>query len=363
MGSIYKRGDTYWIKYYRGGKYYRESAGTNKESEAKRLLKAREGSIVEGRFVGLNVERIRFDELAEDMLNDYRINAKKSLDRAELSVRTLKRYFEGFRIVDITSAKVKNYIVTRQSDGVSNGTINRELAALKRMLSIGAKQTPPKVVHAPYVSMLKESNPRSGYFEHEEFMRLREALPEYLKPVLTLAYFTGMRREEIAGLTWNQVNIFERRIVLDAGKTKNNEARIIPLTGELFDAILKQKALSDNHYPECHYVFFDEGRKVGDFRHAWATAFKKANLKPRLFHDLRRTAVRNMVRSGIPELVAMRISGHKTRSIFDRYNIINEDDLVKASEKLSGMLQDKEDALRAQMGTITGTMGNLRRIK
>ena len=93
MGSIYKRGETYWVKYYRAGKPYRESSHSDKESDVKRLLKLREGQIAENRFTGLRVERIRFDELADDLINDYKVNGKKSTDRAERSVKHLKAFF------------------------------------------------------------------------------------------------------------------------------------------------------------------------------------------------------------------------------------------------------------------------------
>jgi hypothetical protein len=97
MGSIYKRGKTFWIKYYRNGKPYRESTQSKKESDAKRLLKKREGEISNGKLPGIYFDKVRFDELAEDFLTDYRINQKKSLVRAEHSVGHLKKAFEGHK--------------------------------------------------------------------------------------------------------------------------------------------------------------------------------------------------------------------------------------------------------------------------
>jgi integrase len=376
MGSIYKRGNIYWIQYYRNGKPYRESSKSKKETDARRLLKKREGEIAVGKLPGIYFDKVRFDELGQDFLSDYRINQKKSLQRAERNVNHLKKAFEGIRVVDITTPLIRKYIEKRLSwkcrqcreiiqpqdncpycgsekikPGAAHATINRELAALKRMFNLGAQQTPPKVDRVPYIPMLKEDNVRKGFFEHDDFLALRDALPSYLKGFVTFAYKVGWRVSEIRGLTWSQVDLNQGIARLEAGETKNAEARTVYLDAELrqifeqqYEARKKQKKLVPYIFPK------KEGDgKIGDFRGAWKAACKKAGIGKRIFHDFRRTAVRNMIRSGIPERVAMMISGHKTRSVFDRYNIVSDSDLQMAAKLQEEYLRSVTDTKQAQL--------------
>jgi len=351
MGSIYKRGAVFWVQYYRNGKPYRETAKTKKESEAKRFLRLREGEIAEGEIPGIHFEKVRFNDLIDGFLADYRINEKKSLAQAEIRVETLKTFFDGYKVPDITTPKIQNYIELRLADKKSNATINRELSALKRILNLGMRQTPPKVKRVPYIPMLKENNVRKGFFEHGEFIALREALPEYLKGFVTFAYKTGWRVSEIEKLTWSKVDLENNIVRIESGETKNNEARTVYLDNELKEVFLNQKARQKELSKISNYVFpNEEGTdKIRVFRKSWNSACTTAKIGKRLFHDFRRTAVRNMVRAGIPERVAMMISGHKTRSVFERYNIVSETDLKIASQK-------QEAYLQTQISTISSTI-------
>ncbi|MBF0328393.1 MAG: site-specific integrase [Nitrospirae bacterium] len=253
---------------------------------------------------------------------------------------------------EITTNNINKYIDNRQKNG-ANATINRELAALKRMFSIGFNQTPHKIIRIP---SLTEHNVRTGYFEHHEYLKMCDVLPSHIKPVFIMGYRTGMRISEILSLNWETVNIFDRRITLV--NTKNNEPRIIPLVGELFDTILKQKVLCDSSYSKFPYVFSRNRKQIKDFRGVWNAAFEKAAIERKLFHDLRRTAVRNMVRAGVAEKVSMQISGHKTRDVFERYHIVNEDDLKLAFQKVDSMHAETEKAVEKEnSGHKTGTIG------
>ena len=225
MGCIYRRGKNYSIKYYKNGKPYVESTGSDKLEVAKRLLKKREGEIAQGKLPGICFDKVNFDELKEEFLTDYRINDKKSTERAERSAKQLKQSFEGMKVVAITTPKINEHIERRQSEGASNASINRELSALKRMFNLGARQTPPKVDKVPYIELLAENNVRKGFFEHGDFLALRDKLPDHLRGFVTFAYKTGWRKSEISNLTWSHVDRKHGIVRLEAGETKNNEGR------------------------------------------------------------------------------------------------------------------------------------------
>jgi integrase len=342
MGMVYRRKRTWWIKYYVNGNAQYESSRSTKKTVAQKLLARREGPIAEGRVPFFRFDKVTFKELADDFLRDYRINGKRE-KRAELSVRHLLRHFGHFRAPQVTTQLIRDYTDRRLGEGAAPATVNRELSALKRMFNLGARSTPVRVERVPYVPMLKEDNVRKGFFEHEEYLAVREAISEHLRDVVTFGYNTGWRISEITGLTWPQVDQKTGVVRLEVGETKNDEGRVVFMDDETREMLLRRWQTRKRPLP---WVLLNaKGTdRVKRFTKAWRTACRKAGFPGRLFHDLRRTAVRNMVRAMISERVAMKISGHKTRSVFDRYNIVSEADLKRAARQLQEHLEAQKAA-------------------
>ena len=341
MGMIYQRGRVYWIKYYRDGRPFRGSSGNTTESQAKRLLRIREGDIERGVPVTPRVNRCRFEELAEDVVIDYRVNGKRSIDDVERRIaRHLKPFFGGRRMAAITTADVRRYVTARQTACASNAQINRELAVVKRTFTLG--QQAGKVLTKPYIPMLTEDNVRTGFFERAQFEAVRDRLPAPLRPVVTFAYITGWRTQsEILPLQWRQVDFTAGTVRLDPGTIKNREGRVFPFTA--YPRALLNAQLEDTRRLErergviCPAVFHRDGVPIRYFRRAWRTACKGAGCPGLIPHDFRRTAVRNLARAGVPERVAMTMTGHKTRSVFERYNIVSQGDLMDAAKRLDAV--------------------------
>lgn len=333
FGRVFKRGSTYWIAYCYRGKEHRESAHSDNEAQARKLLKKRVGEMGHGRLIGPSEERLTFEDLASTLLTDYEVNGKRSLESAKLSIKHLREFFGSERAIDISLDRVRSYVRERQREGAANGSINRELAALKRAFTLATRAG--KLASAPYIPLLEENNSRRGFLDHGGFLALRDALPAHLKDPVTFLYLSGWRVSEMRTLEWRDVDLADHQVRLRPEESKNKRGRVLPLRGELREIFGRAR---QNRRAECPFVFHDEGEPIGDFRKAWNTACKKAGVSRIIVHDLRRTAVRNMVRAGIPERVAMELSGHKTRRIFDRYNIVSDEDLNAATDRLEDHL-------------------------
>jgi integrase len=339
MGRIFKRGSVYWVAYYRRGEEHRESSGSENENRARKLLKKRLGETSRGQFIGPSEEKLTFDDLATILTTDYEINRKRSIESVRLSIKHLREFFALNRAIDITPDRVSTYVRERQREDAANGSINRE--ALKRAFTLATRAS--KLNSAPYIPLLEENNSRRGFLDHGSFLALREALPKHLRHPVTFLYFSGWRVSEMRTLEWRDVDLAGREVRLRPEVSKNKDRRVLPLRGELLEIV---ESARDVRRMDCPFVFHDEGEPIGDFRKAWKTACKKAKLSGIMVHDLRRTAVRNMVRAGIPERVAMELSGHKTRRIFDRYNIVSNEDLAAATERLQGHLGEQSKATK-----------------
>ena len=341
-GSVYQRGKLWWIKYYSKGKPVYESSHSVQPVDAERLLRKRLGDIATGSFQGIAPERTTLDELFDLVVADYRENGKRSLDDVECRLKLhLRPKLGSLRAADFGTTEVRRYKSIRSRQNSKPATVNRELSILKRAFSLGSEHEPQLVKHNPRIEKLPEENTRTGFLEQADYERLRAELPDYLKLALVIGFHTGCRLGEVMSLRWADVNldVSEPSFTILAEVAKNKHHRTIPVYGDMLPALRAQKAERDAKYPALAWVFHDgTGQRLRTFYKAWASACERAKIDAKLFHDLRRSAVRNMVRAGIPEKLAMAISGHKTRHVFDRYDIITEKDLASAGAKLTQYL-------------------------
>jgi len=349
-GSVFpmKGSSVLWIKYHRNGKAIRESAHTTKVKEAEKFLRARLAAISTGTYLGPKLEKMRVSELAEDLVREYRINDRKSIDDLEARWKLhLKPFFGLLRVVEVTSQLVACYIDARQREGARNATINRELAALKRMFHLARQSTPPKVSTIPYIAMLREDNIRTGFLEsrqHDSLAAETGKIGLWLRAMFEVGYTYGWRHEELLSLRVRQVNLSTGTIRLEPGTTKNDQGREVSVTLPV-KALLMQCAQGKG--PDDYVFTREDAKPVRDFRRTWANACKAAGVPGLLFHDLRRTAARNLRRAGVAEGVIMKIGGWRTRSVFERYAIVSQSDIRDAMSKLeAGQQRDNAEAAR-----------------
>ncbi|MGH7774319.1 MAG: tyrosine-type recombinase/integrase [Candidatus Binatia bacterium] len=318
----------WWIAFYHRGKERRKSSHSESETVARRVLKQRLKDLAKGRYIP-NEERVGFEDIKTDFLNEYEVNGRRSIATAKHNVGHLEGFFGMDRAIDITPDRVLAYQNARQKEGASPATINREVAALGRMFTLAVKNG--RLTYRPKFELLEGERVRQGFLEHGDFIRLLSNLPEYLQPLTEFLYLSGWRKGAARKLEWRDIDLGGRTARLRIETSKNKEPWILPLAGRLWDLI--QDRLAERRL-DCPYVFHVKGSPIGDFKKAWKTACKKSGLDGTLVHDLRRSAARNLSRAGVHEQVAMKITGHKTTSMYRRYRIVDENELREAQERL-----------------------------
>lgn len=330
------------------GQPIRESTETEKETKARRILKDLEGRIASGQPAFPRAGRIRYEEAAAHLRTHYRTTGEREEIESETRFAHLDPWFRGRRISEIGGADISRYVAARQAEGVVNGTINRELGVLSRMLSLAYENR--KLLRLPVIHRLKEAKPREGFFERGQFEAVKRHLQPDLQVAVSLEYAYGWRcQSEVLTLKRSQVDLGACTIRLDPGTTKNDEGRLVYLAPELLELLQAQEERVQLLEMELgrpvpwlfpHFEKRYLGRRVQHFRVAWQQACLEAGCPGMLRHDFRRTAVRNMVNRGVPERVAMKAMGHRTRSVFDRYHIVSPADLQEAARKLAGTLEE-----------------------
>jgi len=325
----------------------RKSTGTSVWADALEELKRRQGRDVLNIPDPTEGAKLTYAQMREGLLSRRRNhNARSLVKRADGSetiwgLDHLDGFFEGKLANEITTRSLQGFVDYRKREGANVATINRNLGLLRRMFRLAAPDNPLLKIPNFAAVHFKEENVRQGFIDATQFDKLLSALPERLRPFVLLLYSTGVRVGEARKIQWPQVDFDEGVIRLSKKQTKNANSRVLPIDDELAKMLKADRKKSG---PVFTFT---------SFRKAWCNACVKAGLgtldrtgenkklngdygkyEGLIPHDLRRSAVRDMIRAGVPQTVAMRISGHKTDSVFRRYDITEDRDLLAANESL-----------------------------
>jgi integrase len=352
-GSLLKiKGCRFWYaQYVHNGKQVRVSTRHVKKMKALGVLRRLMGDRDRGLASLPEAQKLRYADLRAGLLANYMERGNRSLTTnaaGEETINGLKQLDDFFSfgpdkpgppLSQITTETSREFARKRQAEGAGTAMVNRSLACLRRMLKIAHEDG--RIQHVPKIRFLKEPPPRRGFLELEKFDELVNLLPTHLRPLITFLYYCGVRVGEALQIEWSQVDLDARLIRLEEEQTKTAEARTVPLPSVLVMVLAEIE-------PKTGKVFSDT-----NLRMEWQKACAACGLGTRtlveakdedgfawykyqglLIHDLRRSAVRNLVNAGVPERVAMKISGHKTRAVFDRYHIVSTDDVTHAMSRL-----------------------------
>jgi integrase len=368
-GAIYLRGEIYWCRYSLRGRQYRESTDHTDPEKARKFLRNRLKEVgadelglatfIQPRSRNLSVRHL-LDMLKNDLQLRGKLNAQYrcTIDRAADE-------FGNILALSLDANHIDTFIKEQLEAGYANATINRITGIVERAYNLAVeKKTFPKAM-IPYFTHLSEAeNVRQGFVTKDEFLRVHAKLPDDLQDFAMFAFSTGWRKGEISKMDWSNVQDNDTFIRMRPDQCKNRDGHSVPVVGEIAAIIerrRKARTVSKRKTTTLARLVFHrgDGSPVLDFRKAWSKACESAGLPNLLFHDLRRSAVTALVNSGVPQLVAMGISGHKTPSMFKRYNIKIESEQVRALEAVETYHKQKmAEAEARKQGANVVAMSN-----
>jgi integrase len=345
-GGLYRRGKVWYFSYYSDGEQRIESSRSTKRRDASDMLADRLSGLRRGEVA--DVRKLKYENIRALAVAHYRAKGtlrSKTLPDGTEKVRAgtqnfceLDAFFGGMPVYKIGTGRMREFAAHRMQQGISGPTVNRDLALLRKMLNLAVAER--MIQSAPKVPMQKENEPRQGFVERPQFEQIRATMPEHLRPYLTFSYETGCRPGATKKIVWPWVDLERREVRLPAYVVKTRKPLTIPLSAEVV-SMLSKLTKSDG-------LVFD----TKNLRNEWEKTCSTLGLGERtpvrvkgkrvryqyrglLLYDFRRSAARNLIAAGVPQATAKAITGHKTDSMFSRYNIVSVEQVHDAMQRLT----------------------------
>lgn len=319
----------YYIDFCANGKRKREHIGASK-ALAETVLNKRLVEVAEGKYLDIKKEnRIKFEDFANEYLELHcKTNNKSWLKTDSRLLTVLKRHFSGKCLHEITPHLVEKFKSDRIAE-VAPATVNRQLACLKSLFNKAIawnKFTGTNPVKS--VKLFKENNQRLRFLERDEIAKLLSVCNKTLRTIVIVALNTGMRRGEVLGLKWRDLDV--KRGVIYLHNTKNGERRELPINEQVKTALIRVRK-----HPQSEYIFYkQDGSPIGDIKKSFLTAIRKSGIKDFRFHDLRHSFASHLVMSGADLNTVRELLGHKSLQMTLRYSHLSPNHKQRAVDIL-----------------------------
>lgn len=354
---------TWTMRFYRNGKEVDITSGTEDRAEAEQVYLRELANYAERGPETTNQAQVTVGQLLGLVLDEYKLKNRRTHYNKKREIESVLMPRVGhLKAMKFGTQQIKAYIEARQKDAlwstkatqdwkkkgkkVAPATINRELATIRRAFNLGSQHDPPLVSRVPKFMMLEEDNVREGVVTHDQYQALRSKLPPPERLALVISYHTGARLGELLLIEKPHVDLKAGRIKMPGRTTKSKKPKYIPIYGDMREEIEGALQMGDKG---CSFLVQRDGAMVDDIGPAWERACKACGIPSAIFHDLRRTALTNMIEAGFSEKEAMEISGHKTAEVFRRYHIVSEKRMQRAGERLEAHMKKKEEEGREGM--------------
>ncbi len=348
----------WFMRFWHNGKEHNRSTGESDRKKAEGIYLAELARMASFGEDSENQAQVTIGQLLRLVIDDYRLQGRRTVYNKSREVAAIADRIGTQKAAQFGTKAIKAYIATRSKEPLWStaatkewksqrdkklqpATINRELATLRRAFKLGLEHDPPLVARVPKFPMLKEENVREGVLAHDQYICLRTELPPHARLALVIAYHTGARRGEILSIEKPHIDLKALRILMPGRSTKNGKPKYIPIYGDMEGEIRGTLAMG-----EGKLLIQVDGERVEEIRNEWAAGCAACGIKSAIFHDLRRTALTNMIEAGFPEKEAMEVSGHRTRAVFDRYCIVSSKRSKEIGQRMTEFLQEKEKQSR-----------------
>jgi integrase len=345
-GSVFYRGRIAWLAYRHNGEQLCESTKQTDRKVAEKMLREKLRTADTPAHITAKADAVTFDDVAALLLTYHEQKRSRSLVHVQRHVRQLREFFGG-RWLAITEPRIERYKAAQLALNEQPGTINRRLADLRQMGRLAVRQK--LVPSSPHVALLDESNNvREGFVEPADMLALLAHLPADIADGTEFAYHSAWRSQMVWGLKWSHCDltlssdgdeVVAASIRLPRANVKNKKPHTIPARGRLLDIIKRRWR---QRVAGCDFVFHRNGKRVRDLRRAWKKGCDAAGLAGLRFHDLKRSAARNMRRAGKSEHVICKAAGWATASMFKRYDIVDEADLAELFDDTAAFVAERE---------------------